>query len=301
MGLKRPFSWLGTFCLVGLFGSSAASAVSINVGSVTGVPGQQLTVSVTLNDMGERVAATKNTLGVDPATPLISCARNPSLDKPLTTRFEPVGCDDPENENRPDCLTVRALVLALSNLNRIPNGSVLYTCVIQIADDAEEGTLPILCTQPESSDPDGNAFETDCVNGEVRITRTTPTPTGTPDIPTPAVTSSRLAASITVDDAVVPLLDASQFPDSGTVVIDGEIIRYRSKAENTLTEATRGQFGTPVSNHAMGALVVYLMTEGGGGGGGGCSVGDGSTRTGPALSLLLALGALAVRRRLRRV
>jgi hypothetical protein len=294
--VAKRIALLGIFAALSCW-APAVQAVSIDVGSAAGVPGQQVTFNVTLNDMGERVAATKNFIGVDPDIPLISCERNSAINKPLTTRFEPTGCEDDDGV---DCLTVQALVLALSNLNRIPNGSVLYSCVVQIRDDAEEGSHRLLCTRGESSDPDGNAFTTDCNNGSIEVSRTTPTPTATPDIPTPAVTSSRLAASIGVDDSVVPLIDASQFPDAGTVVIDGEIIGYRAKAENSLTGASRGQFGTPVTQHVQGAFVVFVMTKGGGGGGGGCSIDNRTMGAGPWISVLLAAAALLLRRRLAR-
>jgi hypothetical protein len=97
------------------------------------------------------------------------------------------------------------------------------------------------------------------------------------------------------EDFDIPLVDASQFPDAGTVVIDGEIIRYRAKADNTLIELSRGEFGTPVSGHIAGALVTFLMTEGGGGGGGGgCAVDE--RAGGNAWSFLAIAAALFLMR-----
>jgi hypothetical protein len=278
-----------------LLQAGAAGASSIDVGSATAVPGQDIGFSVTLNDMGARYAATKNDVGVDPSTPLISCERNPDLNKPATTfSFQPSGCEPGVN-----CIGVRALVLSFGNLDRIPNGSVLYTCLVHVTDDAPEETFPLTCSLPDGSDRDGNTIPTDCTNGSIRVTRTTPTPTATPEIPTPAVTSDRLADNMGTEDLDVPLVDASQFPDAGTVVIDGEILRYRAKDGNTLIEVSRGQFGTPVSGHLTGALVTFLMTEGGGGGGGGgCAVGEGAT--GGSWSLIAIAAALLCMRARRR-
>lgn len=295
MNVKRIVR-LVVFCSAGLlWQASAARGGSIDVGSATGVPGQDVRFDITLNDMGSRYAATKNDVGVDPSTPFVSCERNPDINKPATTfSFLPRDCNPGV-----DCVGVRALVLSFGNLDRIPNGSVLYSCLVHISDEAPEETLPLTCSLPDGSDRDGNTIETDCTNGSIQVSRTTPTPTATPDIPTPAVTSSRLADSMGTEDVDVLLVDASQFPDTGTVVIDGEILRYRAKTDNTLIEVSRGEFGTPVSTHVSGALVTFLMTEGGGGGGGdGCAIDNHAT--GGGLGSLLTIAALIWMRSRRR-
>lgn len=76
---------------------------------------------------------------------------------------------------------------------------------------------------------------------------------------------STLSAAITATDGTIPLVDASNLPDFGIVVIDGERIAYQGKDENDLEVATdgqeppvvtgRGQDGTTAADHASGATV----------------------------------------------
>ena len=54
----------------------------------------------------------------------------------------------------------------------------------------------------------------------------------------------------------VVLTDASAFPSSGSIVVDGkEVITYTGKTSNTLTGITRGADGTTAVAHSSGAAV----------------------------------------------
>jgi hypothetical protein len=282
---------------------AAAGAASIEVGSTSGFPGQEVEFEVKLNDMGERFAATMNDISVDASTPFASCERNPAINKPATTfTFQPRDC-----RSGVDCTTARALVLSFGNLDRIPNGSVLYTCRIRIAGNASLGTFPLTCSRSDGSDRDGNSIETGCTNGQVSVVEaptTTPTPRPTP---TATVVTGMLAAPISAESSSIPLVRASVFPDAGTVRIDNELIEYVGKANNELTQATRGAFLTTPEAHASGDLVILVLSgDGGNGGGGGVVLGnDGCSVAGDRPHgrswLLLALPAVlvAVRRRCR--
>jgi hypothetical protein len=60
---------------------------------------------------------------------------NDAIEKGGTSfAFQPSGCTAGT-----DCTGVRALVLALDNVDPIPTGSVLYTCQVAIAGDAADG------------------------------------------------------------------------------------------------------------------------------------------------------------------
>lgn len=68
--------------------------------------------------------------------------------------------------------------------------------------------------------------------------------------------SSTLAATMGAADTVLTLNDASQFPPSGAISIDNEIVYFTGKGTgNTLIGLLRGQDGTAPAAHAPGVLV----------------------------------------------
>ena len=154
---------------------------TIIIGEAVGEAGTTVTVErvATATDRIQ-VAGTQNDITFDaersssPETTIPPGIVNPEINKPATTfAFQPPGCTPGT-----DCTGVRALVLALANVVPIPNGSVLYTCQIAIADDAADGTYPLTCTNAGASDPVGGIVATSCVDGEV-VVGVQPTATST--------------------------------------------------------------------------------------------------------------------------
>ena len=64
-----------------------------------------------------------------------------------------------------------------------------------------------------------------------------------------------LATALTAAATSVVLTDASTFSSSGTIQIEEETITYSGKSSNTLTGASRGQFGSTATAHASGTVV----------------------------------------------
>ena len=64
-----------------------------------------------------------------------------------------------------------------------------------------------------------------------------------------------LATTLTIGATSVVLTDASTFSSSGTIQIEEETITYSGKSSNTLTGASRGQFGSTAAAHASGTVV----------------------------------------------
>ena len=64
-----------------------------------------------------------------------------------------------------------------------------------------------------------------------------------------------LATALTVGATSVVLTDASTFSSSGTIQIEEETITYSGKSSNTLTGASRGQFGSTAAAHTSGTVV----------------------------------------------
>jgi hypothetical protein len=66
---------------------------------------------------------------------------------------------------------------------------------------------------------------------------------------------SKLASSITASQTTLPLVDASNFPnESGTVLVDNELISFTGKSGNTLTGCTRA---APMTNFVAGASRTF--------------------------------------------
>ncbi len=88
---------------------------------------------------------------------------------------------------------IRALVLALNNTFGLPQATLLYTCQVAIAEDAEPGEYPLPCSNQGSSDPSGGALTTTCTDGVVEVLGP---PTATPtDTPIPTATNTPLPTS----------------------------------------------------------------------------------------------------------
>ena len=169
----------------------------ISVGSAEGNAGAGVQFNVTLTTTKE-VAGTQNDIAFDPLTPIKpdsrnkpTCAVNPDIEKGGTSfAFQPSGCAAGE------CTGVRALVLALDNVDPIPTGSVMYSCQVEIALNATEGDYPLTCTNSGASDPTGTALQAQCSNGKITVVGEVETPTETPtntpvvNTPTPQSTAT---------------------------------------------------------------------------------------------------------------
>ena len=75
------------------------------------------------------------------------------------------------------------------------------------------------------------------------------------------IAETTLNGAITAGSTSIVLADASNFPSEGSISIGSEVIRYKSKATNTLTVAEngRGFGGTTAASHANGADVSSAM------------------------------------------
>jgi hypothetical protein len=127
------------------------------------------------------VAGTQNDIvfGPELALDTDNCTPNPEIEKPATSFA--LSCEEGV------CL-LRAIVLALDNVDPIPNGSTLYTCEFSIPESTPDGTYTLECTNPGASDPDGNAIASACVSGSITVGEVSPTPTDTPAEPTATAT-----------------------------------------------------------------------------------------------------------------
>ncbi len=182
---------VGADCTSGTIVVSEATQATILVSDVIGAAGQDATMTVSL-ETGVEVAGTQNDVDFPDGVGVVAnnlgkpaCAPNPAIFKNATSfAYQPSGCTPGD-----DCIGVRALVLALDNVDPIPTGSVLYTCTVSIGSAVEDGSYPLACINDGASDPDGNAVSTSCDAGDVIVGVQPITPTNTPT-PTPTVTTT---------------------------------------------------------------------------------------------------------------
>lgn len=76
---------------------------------------------------------------------------------------------------------------------------------------------------------------------------------------TTSALANQLNGSINDSVTTITLVDASSFPTSGTVAINGELISYSGKSSNDLTGCTRGVNGTSAASHTSGDTVLLAI------------------------------------------
>jgi hypothetical protein len=136
--------------------------------------GQTATITATLQTGGAKIAGTQNDITFDPRAVSIArkangkpdCQPNAALDKSGTAfNFLPQHCAPGA------CDSMRVLVLSLSNVEPIPDGSVLYTCTVEVAMDAAPGAKSLRLTRIGSSDPGGKVVNGTGVDATVTVGR----------------------------------------------------------------------------------------------------------------------------------
>lgn len=150
---------------------------SIVLSHVSGAAGSIVMFDATLAlPTGEIIVAAQNDIRFPAGARIATrpdgkpdCQVNPDIHKDNTSfAFQPPSCAGA------DCIGMRTLIVSLGTAEEtqrpIPNGAVLYTCRLNIAQTAE-GTLPLAITGVVMSDPDGNRTpDAEGIDGLVTIT-----------------------------------------------------------------------------------------------------------------------------------
>lgn len=137
-----------------VFVGQVPPAIAVSVAAAS--PGTQVSVTATLHTNGALVAGTQNDISFDLQAPIAAnangkpdCAVNFDINKGATFfAFRPNGCSGTT------CTTIRALVLSTDNTDPIPDGSVLYTCKVNVAADAS-GFHPLTISNVILGTPEG--------------------------------------------------------------------------------------------------------------------------------------------------
>lgn len=137
--------------------------VILSISQVSGRPGEQIALSVTLHTNGLSVAGTQADLHISAALideTSIRCRVNPAIDKHSTAFAIATIGDD---------VRLRSVVLSLENTNPILDGALLYTCSARLAADAPSGRFPIAVDNVGAATPDGGALPTVATEGRIDV------------------------------------------------------------------------------------------------------------------------------------
>ena len=196
---------------------------SVNVGSATGLPGDQVTISVTLSAPNAAIAGVNNEIAFGPNTRIAAnadgmpdCMANPDLQEQgvfsSVFSFKPFGC------SAPNCNRVFAALFSFTPSALIPDGSLLYMCHVDIAPDAAAGDYPLVADTVVISDPEGSPVPAAGMDGKIIVLPLpTATATATPtDTPTTTATPSATATpTLTPTPTKTPTPSKTPLPCSG--------------------------------------------------------------------------------------
>lgn len=202
----------------------------VRIGMVAGVAGQRVVLPVWLHAGGQNVVALSNDIGFDPRVAPIArtngrphCIVNRDIDKNGTTfAFHPNGCTPGVS-----CTAIRAIVLSLDDLAPIPDGSLLYTCQIDLpAEPGASFTLESL--EVIATDERGEVVPSTGSSGMLRISERV---AAAIDIGSTVASPSRPGAV----DVHLRVLDSSD----GIPVAAENVIRFPVEAAIAALSATR--------------------------------------------------------------
>jgi ELWxxDGT repeat protein len=147
----------------------------IEVDDLTATAGATASIAAHLRSLGEPIAALQVDLTFDPRMRVIAeangsprCRVDAGLGKDSTVfAFAPASCD----AGGADCATVRALVLSITNLDPIADGSTLFSCDVRIAEDAPPATYPVTASEASAASSQGRTIEIGARNGSIAVVR----------------------------------------------------------------------------------------------------------------------------------
>lgn len=144
-------------------------AALIQYGDATIVAGEVGQIGVWLRTDGEEIVATQNDIqfpsgihGFDASDHPLGCHVNSELHKDLAYRLLTGGSESGGE-------TLRAIVISFSNFGAIADGTLLYTCDVQVRPTTQPGTYPLRAYQTEASDPYGRAIRMRAVSGSIHV------------------------------------------------------------------------------------------------------------------------------------
>ena len=144
----------------------------LEISAVDADVGETVTITATLHASDGPIAGIQNDLAFSDGVAVAArdngrpdCDAVPELGKEGTSfAFQPSGCMPGT-----DCTGLRAIVLSLSSVDPIPDGSALYTCTVRVAANATAGHHPLQLSNLGASDPEGYAVPFAGIDGAVEV------------------------------------------------------------------------------------------------------------------------------------
>ena len=207
--------------------TATPGGAAIRLSTASGRPGDQVTFNATLDTGGATVGSVQNDLAFDSESAPIAalpnglpnCMLNPEINKQPLFVFQPPGCSGAT------CGGVRVAAIPSFPVLPIADGSVLYTCAVNIAPNAASGEYPLIISRVRLSNPEGTPVAGAAgVNGKIVVgapATATPTFTATPTAtasrtPTvPATASPTATPTATETSSPVPTPTVTVIPCTG--------------------------------------------------------------------------------------
>jgi hypothetical protein len=147
-------------------------SATIRAGQALGMPGTRQTLYVTLSTSVD-VGSTLNDLRFDLQTPIAAnlngqpdCIPGPNVPAQDAASF---AFRPPECTPGVDCTAIRALIFESDNTEPIPDGSVLYSCVIDIAATAAYDRYPLTVANAQAANLEGDPLPSGGEDGSVLV------------------------------------------------------------------------------------------------------------------------------------
>jgi DNA-binding beta-propeller fold protein YncE len=177
---------------------AAVRSALLCAGVASGRAGARVTIPVSLRTNQYEIAGVQVDVGFGPhasvaaaTTGLPDCRVDPVIDKAGTRfSFQPPFCTPGV-----DCAAIRAIVLALDNVDPIADAARLFECEFEIAADAPAGWMELPLEHLGGSDGTGNRVSTVGAAGGIFVSAAGAPPTATPT-PTPASAQRPIQGSI---------------------------------------------------------------------------------------------------------
>jgi len=238
------------------------STPELSLGTASGAPGDQVSVSMVLYTGGEQIAFCQNDISFDRINVAIAvttgnqpdCTANAAIDENGTGfGFLPQGCSGTA------CTGVRGQVFSTINNSPIPDGSVLYTCTVTISDSASLGTYPLSVTGTLAGDPNGTRVSIGGYDGAIVVRNETPAATAAAtQTPTQTLTPTQ-APTVTPTPISTPRLCVGDCNGDGEVTVN-ELMTLVNIALGT-TEPSACVDGVPSGDNVNIALILTAVNN----------------------------------------
>jgi len=143
-------------CGAGLLLPSDAGAVTLSVSSASGEPGETVEICVDMATEGDEVAGVQADM-----------VWNPECAEINVTSCSPGDHDKPLHKSQRSNSRLRAILLALDNVDPIPDGSRLFCCDFRLLEGADAGPCRVTLQNVSTSDSVGNPAHTGSYAGAI--------------------------------------------------------------------------------------------------------------------------------------